>query len=295
MKICIIHQGKAYLPETKVYTDYLGGKGIEAEIFTSGSGCPDADIFICFMGFDPIWARQAIFDKKKIIHEYVSLSTPPFARCKDYLKKHLNKQPAGRIYLNEEVRKRLAFSDSIPWIYREMGVNRSFFQQPTSKPEFDLVYAGADRSGLRQTIRHLAGLGIKILLIGEFTLDFRGFVNIPGYVFFTGRVGYYEIPALYYKCRTGLNYTPDKYPYNIQTSTKTLEYCAAGLGVVSNRYAWIENFAVSRNARLFWLEDLKAKEQLDAFRFRIPDLSDLEWNQVLDRAGIIPFLHSLLE
>lgn len=39
-----------------------------------------------------------------------------------------------------------------------------------------------------------------------------------------GPVNRDQLPEIYKNARFGLNYTPDIYPYNVQTSTKTLEY-----------------------------------------------------------------------
>jgi hypothetical protein len=60
-----------------------------------------------------------------------------------------------------------------------------------------------------------------------------------------GPVSRDQLPEIYKNARFGLNYTPDIYPYNVQTSTKTLEYLASGLGVISNKYKWSEFFSVS--------------------------------------------------
>lgn len=89
-----------------------------------------------------------------------------------------------------------------------------------------------------------------------------------------------------------MNFIPDQYPFNIQTSTKTLEYCASGLGVISNRYYWIENFKFSRSANFFWLTNHFSKNDVEDFNFQIPSVIDLAWNNVLTNSDFISFLNS---
>lgn len=293
--IFIIRSGKALLPETFAYEQYLSAKGFTVKIGSENELDESYDILIRFMGFDSPFCARKRNKNHVVVHEYVSLSTPPLAKVKDFMKLHFNKKPAGRIFLNEQVKQRLPFTDEIPWIYREMGVDQMFYQKPSANPEFDLVYAGAERHGLMHEINRLTRLGIKILMIGEFTASFNQYISDKSLVHFAGKVPYRQVPSLYSNCRLGLNFTPDIYPYRIQTSTKTLEYCAAGLGVVSNRYNWVENFARLRNASFLWLEEIESKQIIDQYNYIIPDVSDLEWNQLLDRAGLDSFLISLLK
>lgn len=294
-KILIVRSGKALLPETHAYEQYLSAKGFKVEVGSDQELDGSFDIMVRFMGLDPALVARKRSKSLKVVHEYVSLSSPPVARFKDFLKLHINSKPAGRIFLNVQVKQRMPFSDNIPSMFREMGVDRMFYQKPTANPDFDIVYAGADRIGLRQVINQLAGLGMKILLIGEFPAGFSEHAADKSLVHFAGKVPYLQVPSLYANCRLGLNFTPDIYPYRIQTSTKTLEYCAAGLGVISNRYLWVENFSNTRNGRFLWLENIESKNDIDQFGFIIPSVSDLEWNQLLDRAGLDSFLLSLLK
>jgi hypothetical protein len=74
-----------------------------------------------------------------------------------------------------------------------------------------------------------------------------------------------------------------------------LEYCAAGLGVVSNSYQWVREFATERDAVFLWLDRLNVREDFEQAAFRVPDVSDLEWDIVLDKAGLLPFVQTLYE
>ena len=58
----------------------------------------------------------------------------------------------------------------------------------------------------------------------------------------------------------GFNFIPDIYPWNIQTSTKVIEYLSSNLTVVSNRYKWINNFSNS-----FEISEISFYEDIDNF------------------------------
>jgi hypothetical protein len=59
---------------------------------------------------------------------------------------------------------------------------------------------------------------------------------------FTGDISYHNVPVYASQAVCGINYMPNKYPYNLQTSTKVLEYLSMGLHVLSTDYFWIRHF-----------------------------------------------------
>jgi hypothetical protein len=86
------------------------------------------------------------------------------------------------------------------------------------------------------------------------------------------------------EARFGLNLMPDVYPLNAQTATKIIEYCALGMPIVSTDYKWVRRFALKRDANIFFLnKDLSnlTLHDISAFKFRTPDVSDLEWNRLI--------------
>lgn len=291
MKIRIPLSKHAYTPEAHAYKEFLTHRGWQVQLdFDYVPDEPALDIRLCFMGSRPFWSAS----KTNIpeVHEYHSLSTPPYAKVKNLIKHCINRRPAGRIFLNKIVQKDLFFRDETPAIYRDMGIDRRFFALQGVNPEFDLIYSGTIRGriGLVGELLRLAKLGLKILIAGEVDESTREVFRLFGHVTFTGRLQQHELPGVYARARAGLNYTPDIYPFDRQTSTKTLEYCAAGLGVVSNRYQWASEFAEQRGATFLWLDNLKSKTDVDTFNFQVPDVSDLEWSTLLDVAGLDDFL-----
>lgn len=250
----------------------------------------EMDLRIFFTGMRPLW--QCSRYKYPEVHEYQSLSVPPNSRLKDVTKLWINKKPVARIFLNSVVQDGLGFNDRIPFLFRDMGVDKDLFMPPPNNPEYDLVYCGSikGRIGLIDEIARLAQIGLKIIIVGDADQAVQSRFDALGGVTFTGRVGRHELPKIYKNARAGLNFTPDIYPFDRQTSTKTLEYCAAGLGVVSNRYRWAVHFAKERAGQFLWLDELKSKADMDKFNFKMPDVSDLEWSKLLDTAGLDEFL-----
>ena len=59
--------------------------------------------------------------------------------------------------------------------------------------------------------------------------------GLNGSVIFTGRVPYYEVRKYYFASDIGLSYTPVGTPFELQPSTKLIEYMMSGLVSVSNK------------------------------------------------------------
>lgn len=280
----------AYTPEAYAYERYLTSKGWQVQLDYELD--PNNDINIYFMGMRPLWKKY--IGKAVEIHEYQSLSTPPYAHLKNFTKKIINKKPAARIFLNEIVAQQLSFSDAIPCIYRDMGVDKDFFQHPKDNPEFDIVYSGSivGRLGLVEILARLSHQ-YKVLVIGSVEDEIKELL-LKHNITLTGRVQRHELPNLYANARYGLNYTPDIYPYNIQTSTKTLEYLASGLKVISNKYIWSEN--LSKSYDFIWLDEfLLGKKNysinsLNKSKFR----DKYSWDSVLEKSNLSNFLKQVI-
>lgn len=278
----------AYTPEAYAYESYLIKMGHQVQLDYELD--PNNDVNIYFMGTRPFWKKKE--GRAIEIHEYQSLSTPPYARFKNFSKKIVNKQPSGRIFLNDLVHHDLNFTDDIPYIYRDMGVDEALFQSPSENPLYDIVYCGSisGRSGLIEVLRELAK-NYKVIVVGrvnDVEKDLLQHTNIT----LLGQVSRDQLPEIYRNSRFGLNYTPNIYPFNIQTSTKTLEYLASGLRVISNRYKWVELFDKSNNFEIIWLECLgQYKCNIDSFN-KVYDLHDYSWNHILYNSGFLNFLET---
>lgn len=293
MRIGVGLKGGAYVPEAYAYDRFLKRKGYDVQLECEASLDPNNDVNIYFMGLRPRWRAEK--NRAIEVHEYQSLSVPPYSVVKDWAKVLINKKPSGRIFLNHEVSSRMHFFERVPYIYRDMGVDAEMFQSRDVCPEFDIVYCGSisGRKGLRDVLVQLANRGFKIIVVGDLSLEDAGILKASGNVTLTGRLARHEIPEIYRKCYAGLNFTPDIFPFNLQTSTKTLEYLASGLQVVSNDYFWIRKFAKERWLNVVWLNSC---ESPDVVRESVScvDVHDLSWDAILEQANLSNFLHNLV-
>ncbi|HGS4862456.1 TPA: hypothetical protein ACMDP8_003577 [Vibrio cholerae] len=295
MRVGIGLKSNAYTPEAFAYASYLNKNGVDVQLEHERLLCLNNDLNIYFMGFRP----SVLYKKNNAIeiHEYQSLSTAPFPKFKDFLKVNINKNPKGRIFLNSIVKDRLSFNDDIPFMYRDMGVDKDFYQSSSDNKEFDIVYSGSirGRPGLIPQLYRLATLGFKLLIIGDVEVSIiKLFSKFGKNVIFTGRVSREQLPGLYKICRAGLNFTPDIYPFNIQTSTKTLEYLASGLKVITNKYYWSKNFFCGQEENCFFLENINSFFEFNNTNIKFKDIENYEWDYILKNSGFYEFINRAL-
>lgn len=293
-RIGITINENSYTPEAYAYKKYLMDNGYNVDLAPADMLDSSLDLHIYFMGSRPFWKKKGNW---KEIHEYQSLSTPPYALAKNILKKNINRKPDARIFLNNIVDSNLGFSDNVPFIYRDMGIDLELYQSPSLNPSFDIVYCGSTtRPGLIEKFHELSRLGFSILVVGSIDEKSRKNLEKNNNIKCLGKVSRHELPEIYRDCSIGLNYTPDQYPYNIQTSTKTLEYLASGLHVFSNRYQWAEEFFLLYPKRVTWLDvdsNLKRDRiniENDSYCFK-----KFSWENVLNNSGIINLIDKLID
>jgi hypothetical protein len=297
MNILIERNMQSYTPEADAYKLYLERLGWSVDFKQQVN--KKYNIVIKYTGFDFFFKDQYTNDTV-IIHEYLSLSVGCCARLKNFIKKIFNRKPDGRIFLNSTVSAGFNFKDEVPCIFRDMGVDEEFFSKDLDSnftKKYDVVYCGAfkGRQGLKEIITKLLGSAFSVLIIGEVSLEDRNYLSTYGNVTFTGRLSRQEIPEYYRLAKFGLNFTPDSYPLNVQTSTKTLEYYASGLGVISNKYLWISNFVLKHNLDIIWLDQLKEVKDLQELNIQKKNLETYKWETILAESGLNHFLLKMLE
>lgn len=271
--VAIETTSNAFLPEAYAYRNMFRDKGISCNLVEKNTQSLECyDLVILFHGFHPFWKKYPGF----VIGEYNSLSVGRFGRLKDIAKRLFNVKADYYIFLNDIVRKKLFFSKSSAHSLRSMGFSSPADPSNNVGKEFDVIYCGSNRIGLRNQIVRLANLGLKVAVAG-FKFD-QKHQNIVSY----GKVTPAETGRLLLKAKWGLNYTPDVFPLNVQDSTKVIEYCAAGLGVVTNRYEWVNEFERIRGARFLDLDNLSSLSYIEKFEFIVPDVSDLEWKRKVE-------------
>jgi hypothetical protein len=292
--IHFVRNGPSYLPELDAYTAYLSTLGCASHIHDQSKTVPtDAQVVWWICGRVPLreaWRLRHAFQ----VHEYTSASVPPHAWLKDQVKHWTQPRPDYRIFQNGWVRERMGFGYEVPHALRDMGVAPHFFdiarpavQATLPEPEFDLVYLGEMGRLLPflPVLQSIHDAGRSVLLVGDVPDNVR--TQLPPSVTCAGRVPHTQVPRQLRRARFGLNLVSNVEPYNQQTSTKLLEYCAAGLRVVSNDYAWVRYFATQHEGNFHLLHDEPNTwqhsfgEALDAYPYVVPDVSKLAWPEVL--------------
>jgi len=294
MNIFIGLKTTSYTPEAYAYRDFFEARGHKVLLAPEAEVPPsNIDVTIKFLGLQPFWTSSARKDKHILVHEYHSLSTPPYAHLKNFVKSIINTKPDMRIFLSKQVEDEFSFRKGrVPTVHRDMGVDPIFFNSSTTEKEFDLVYCGSYRPGLDATLLKLGALGAKILVIGHMPKETEALLSPVPSITLTGKVRNDEVPSLIKQARLGLNFMPNVYPYNMQTSTKVLEYCAAGLGVVSTNYAWAKLFEAKEKARFIWLEQVSSIEDLYSPTI-IPDMSNYTWEKIIESSRLLEALEAL--
>lgn len=293
MLIHFVHTGDAYLPELQAYAAFVQAAGHQAQMHHQVGTLPSDAAVLWWMCGQVSTELAQRYPAAFQIHEYASASVPPLAWLKDRVKRWRQAVPHYRIYQNAWVRQRMGFSDAVPYELRDMGVSPVFFDTPAApiEPEFDFVYLGEMRR-----LRHflpvfdaLALAGRRVLLVGQMPDDLRPRLQHHAKLSVTGRVPHSQVPALLRRARHGLNLVPDQRPYTRQTSTKLLEYCAAGLRVVSTDYPWVREFEHQHGARFAYIPFRATAAAyrahlglaLDAQPLVVPDVRPLVWPRVL--------------
>ncbi len=295
-KILFVRKEHVYLPEISAYKSYLAKHYPSVQTFESTElgdySLKDFDIIWHFMGTDFKGCGNYV------VHEYNSLSTMPFAKVKNYIKRHMNAKPDRRVFLNNKVRNDFGFNDDVPYNLRDMGVDDAFFDVSLSDgPEYDFIYAGGLNRGIiiEQFLEYFAKnmKDASLLLVGDASCELRSRFQSYDNIIFKGRVSYEQVPSLMANARYGLNLMPNIYPFNVQTATKVLEYAAVGLPVVTTGYQWIDEFEKQYNAKYFRiLSDFNnlSLKGLNDFEFSCPDVKKLNWNNIIKKSNIFSFL-----
>ena len=290
MPIHFIRNGPSYLPEIDAYCAYIQSRDHQTMVHDSSVSVPtSASVVWWFCGRVPLREAHRLRGAFQI-HEYASASIPPYAWAKDQVKHWTQPRPDYRIFQNGWVRERMGFADGVPHALRDMGVAEHFFDAPsnTPAPEFDLVYLG-EMSRLLAFIPVLQAIhaaGRSLLLVGDVPAELQA--QLTPNVTCTGRVGHAQVLSYLRRARFGLNLVPNAIPFQQQTSTKVLEYCAVGLRVVSNAYPWVRYFMAQHKANFYFFSDdapslaTSFGEALDAYPYEVPDVRTLAWSHVLD-------------
>ena len=295
MLIAFVHNEKAFLPEIEAYEKFFATIRVACErVSQKKLDNFNHDVEWHFMGYDRTQKRIG----KTKVHEYASASVPPYRKEKDILKKFFNAKPDYRLFLNEYVRQQFSFKDAIPFGFRDMGVYPVSKEINPVKKEYDFVYAGdiSFKRGFDNLIKAFTkgDLINKSLLVvskgyEQIAEELKEYSNIR----FIGPVPNRQVASNILKAKFAINYVPNTEPYNEQTSTKFLEYCAAQVPVISTDYKWVRYFQNKNGGNFYYLSpDLSnfTWDSITNFDYQFPDLKDFSWEKQIKNSGILEFL-----
>lgn len=297
-KIGFIHLGKAFLPELAAYKRFFERLGVSTlELHPRQKARHFLTIEWHMMGTHWIKASQS----SVIIHEYASPSTPPFAALKNRIKRLCSSQPDFRLFLNEATRLEMGFSDAVPYGYRDMfiPVIPIGYKKLKTETRYDFVYAGSltpDRKPERLLNLFSMGQlkGYSLLLLSKDYAWLQDKYRDASNITFIGPVPQTELGHYFSQTRFGIDYRPTIKPYDLQTSSKLLEYLAYQLPVICSSTSWLKSFKQKYGGNFFMLENDLANftmEAVEAFEFKSPDLSNWTFSNQINRSGILPFLY----
>lgn len=298
-KILFLRSFKALYPEIEAYINYFN-KSKNFRAFDSSKLEDDFQL----SNYDVLWEIKGFggvkLPDRVVVHEYASLSISPYPRLKNLIKSQFNPKPNLRIFLNETVRSGFMFNDNVNFCYRDMGIGEEFLKQNSNAKEYNFVYVGAISKAREMDLflSHYESKSLgRICLIGPVEKEIYDNHKHNKDLIFTGKIDYKEVPAIASKAIYGLNLIPDKYPYNLQTSTKLLEYLALGLKIVTTDYKWVRNFENIHDCDFFKFNfenklDLKT---IDNHNFKTNFRAEQYiWDNVIQDSGIEERLLKLL-
>ena len=291
IKILFIRSEKAFLPEIDAYIKFFN-KTNEFNAYDSSKIDNKYDI----NNYDVIWEFKGTggvrVKDKILVHEYASLSTGPFPKLKNTIKSTTNPRPNLRIFLNENVKKEFNFKDDIDYCYRDMGIDESFMNISNKNKEYDFLYVGSICKGrgmdlfLNEFIQSSPG---KICLVGNVDNDIYNTYKKNKNIIFTGKVSYLEVPQIASKAIYGINYIPNKYPFNIQTSTKLLEYLALGLKVITTDYKWVRQFEEKHGCSFYKLKNNIKINMDEVYKYNFIsnfNSEDFLWENIIKKSRV---------
>ncbi|MDI3312509.1 MAG: hypothetical protein QJR05_13940 [Thermoanaerobacterium sp.] len=301
-KILFVHQLKAHLPELDAYSNFFRKYGFETEelSYKDLTSIDEKEmkktILWYFMG---LYIKKSIFTPFLTIHDYRSLSVGMFARVKDKIKKHMNFKPDIRVFLNDYVKESLNFNDSTPSFMIDMGLPSSivhFIEQPVN-PEFDFIYSGVISNErkidkLIDRFLHTYGKTKSLLLVGLYNPKIKERYEKFNNILFTGKVSQKEVFRLVKKSHFAISAIPNKYPYNVQTPTKLLEYLALRSRVIMSN-SWIARkilYETDNHDRVFIMDNewnFPSENELEAIKPTSLNVDDYLWDKIIERSNLL--------
>ncbi len=168
------------------------------------------------------------------------------------------------------------------------------------KKQYDFIYTGSVSADMQmeKLLRVFATGALRqhsLLLLsreyGQLARKFSPYTNI----IFRGPVPQAEVNSYLQQARFCINYKPVVEPHSHQTSTKFIEYLAAGIPVITTDSPWVRDFRQQYGGSFFFLEEDLSNftwENVQGFAYSSPGLSEWAWEKQIRRSGVLEFLES---
>jgi len=302
-KIFFVHINKAHLPEVEAYSSFFSSYGYDkieilySDLLKIDKKILKDNILWYFMGFYPFKLEASL-----VIHDYRSLSVGNFAKFKNFIKKLFNHKPDIRIFLNSSVKKEFNFCDNVPSLEIDMGIPESIkkYVNLEIEKEYDFIYVGVinyDRKINKMIEGFLESYGNKkkILLAGMYEPKIKEEFSHYNNVIFYGRVEQEKVFELIKKSQYSICTIPNKYPYNLQTPTKLLEYLALKSKVIANKNPMIINVLKKTNnlEKVYLMNneyDFPSFQELSFLQETCLNIEEYLWEGILKKSGILECL-----
>ena len=280
--IAFIANSSQFLPEIDAYKKLFESIGWAVKIFRY---IPNSkELFPFRVEWHIMGTDFSPKNPKRIkIHEYCSASFPPFPHTKNFIKRMINVEPDYRVYQNQWMVNQMKMTNK-PFFIRDMGINEQFFLKEPVKKEFDFVYAGSiDKNrNLRLLVDafHNNFPNHSILIVGNIPIWLKKMESEQ--IVLINSVPYTKIHNWIKKARYGINYVPDVYPFYRQTSTKLLEYCAAGLKIITTSYHWVNDFEKQKGGHFYKIDEKGINfhpQNIEKFQYATPDVHSETWEK----------------
>lgn len=302
MKILFFNTGKAYLPELIAYKNYFGQHGYicEESKNVNCSEWGDFPIHWHMMGSHFRFNNEK--RPKVLIHEYHSASTGRTARIKNCIKRSrlVSHKPDARVFLSSFLENYFSFGDDVKVFFRDMGYYDDLsYRRHDLEKKYDFIYIGSmgKKRKLEPLLDYFKGVGssYNLCMLGAAEPDLVERYSCHN-IIFPGKVPYENVSKYLAESKCAINYIPDDFPYNMQTSTKFIEYIGADINIASTRYNWAKSFSRENELTPYFfnqdMSDFSAHQALNNITGQ-GKIREYQWNNILDNTRLLEYFKKM--
>lgn len=297
--ITFIHPSKSFLPGLQAYQRFCTKYQIPFQVIDKDElPHTSTEIEWHFMGID---FRKERPQNRFIIHEYCSLSTPPLAFLKNLWKRYKTLTPDLRVFSNEIIQQELGFKDNIPSLIRPVGIDTEVFQpsQVEIEKKYDFIYVGTVEKSrkIHRLLDYFVSPNMQshtLLILSKDYSTLKKKYHSNKNIIWEGPVTYTEVAQKIRQSKYAINYIPEIYPFDIQASTKLLEYSACQIPTLTTHSRWLRAFESKYGGNYYYFNDKSPYfvwSDLERYPFSFPQTAALDWEKIILSSGIMQHLY----